>query len=69
MEYTVSFDFNCINKQNLISGKSGEVDVTANTTSEELKINKELVGLIATDMEKKTNQSVISVDIKDVQIK
>jgi len=69
MEYTISFDFNCINKQNLISGKSGEVDVTSNASAENLKNNKDLIGLIAIDMGKKTKQSIISVDIKDVRIK
>lgn len=69
MEYRVSFDFNVINKKSIISGKSGEVDITADATPEQLKNNSELIGLIALDMEKKTRQSVISVDIKEVQAK
>jgi hypothetical protein len=69
MEYTVLFDFNVINKKSMVSGKSGEVDITADATPEQLKNSSELIRLIALDIEKKTKQSVISVDIKEVLVK
>lgn len=69
MEYTVSFDFNVINKKSMVSGKSGELNITADATPEQLKKSSELIRSISLDMEKKTRQSVISVDIKEVRAK
>ncbi len=69
MEYTIKFNFNCLSKRSVISGKSGEVDITTDAKKEELKTSQELIGLIALDMAKKTKQSIISVDITDVIIK
>jgi hypothetical protein len=42
MEYTVSFKFNCINKRSLVSGKSGEVDITTESKPEELKTQNKI---------------------------
>lgn len=66
MEYTIKFNFNCISKRSVISGKSGEVDITTDAKKEDLKTSQELIGLIALDMAKKTKQSIISVDIIEV---
>jgi hypothetical protein len=67
MEYTVKFNFNCINKRSMVSGKSGEVDITTEAKPEELKTSEELISLIATDMARKTKQSILSVEITDVR--
>ena len=66
MDYKVQFNFNCVNKRSLVSGKSGEVNITSEATQDELKSSNELIGLIALEMEKKTKQSVISVDITKI---
>jgi hypothetical protein len=68
MNYLVKFNFNCINKKSLISGKSGEVEITSDASIEELKNSKELPNLIALDMANKTKQSIISVDITDISL-
>ena len=67
MEYTVKFYFTCINKRSRVIGKSGEVDITTEAKPEELKTSEELIGLIATDMARKTKQSILSVEITDVR--
>ena len=69
MEYTVSFNFNCINKRSMISRKSGEVDITTDAQPEELKTNQDLADLIVDDMARKTKQVVLSVDITDIRPK
>lgn len=68
MNYLVKFNFNCINNKSLISGKSGEVEITSDASIEELKNSKELPNLIALDMANKTKQSIISVDITDISL-
>jgi len=68
MNYLIKFNFNCINKKSLISGKSGEVEITSDASIEELKNSKELPNLIALDMANKTKQSIISVDITDISL-
>lgn len=66
MKYTVKFNFDCINKRSMISGKSGELDITTEAQPEELKTNEELIGLIASEMARKTKQLILSVEITDV---
>ena len=51
----------------MVSGKSGEVDITTEAKPEELKTSEELISLIATDMARKTKQSILSVEITDVR--
>ena len=51
----------------MVSGKSGEVDITTEAKPEELKTSEELIGLIATDMARKTKQSILSVEITYVR--
>lgn len=69
MEYIVSFHFNCLNKRNMISRKSGEVYVTSDASPEELQASDELCHLIAQDMGQKTKQTILSVDITDIRQK
>lgn len=69
MEYTVKFNFNCINKRSMVSRKSGEVDITTEAKTEELMTSQEVISLITTDVSRKTNQSILSVEITDVQVK
>ena len=66
MEYTIKFNFNCVNKYNKISNKNGEVNITTETSPELLKTSKELIDLIISDMARKTKQSILSVDITSV---
>lgn len=51
----------------MVSGKSGEVDITTDAKSEELKTSQWLISLIADEMARKTKQSIISVEITDVR--
>ena len=67
MDYTIKFNFNCVNKRGLVSGKSGEVEITTACEPERLKNNEQLVQLITNDMARKTKQSIVSVDITDVR--
>ena len=69
MEYKIKFDFVCINKRGLISGKSGEAEVSSEENPEGFRNNEYLISQIARDMATKTRQSIISVEITDVQEK
>ena len=66
MEYTVSFNFNCINKKNAVSGKSGQVEINAESSPEELRNSSELFALISSEMAQKTKQSILSIEITDI---
>jgi hypothetical protein len=69
MDYIVKFDFNTVSKNGLVSGKSGEVDITTACEPERLRDNEELIQLIANDMAKKTKKSILSVTVTDVRRK
>lgn len=51
----------------MVSGKSGEVDITTDARPEKLKTSEKLIGLIAADLARKTKQSILSVEITDIQ--
>ena len=68
-EYIVSFNFNCINKRNAVSGKSGQVEITAEGAPEDLRKSSELFALISSEMAQKTNQTILSIDITDIKEK
>jgi hypothetical protein len=66
MKYIVNFNFNCFNKRGVISGRSGQIEVDTDMTKAELMGSKDLVTLIAQEMERKTKQSVMSVDVTEI---
>lgn len=66
IQYLVKFNFSIMNKKSMVSGKSGEVDITTDVNPEKLKSSDELIGLIADDMARKTKQTILFVEITDV---
>ena len=69
MEYIVKFDFNCVKNAKAglaVTGMSGEVNITADCSEEELRSNPELIQLIADDMAIKTRKDILSVDITSI---
>lgn len=69
MNYIVKFKFNCLNKNSSISGKSGEVDITTDSTPAQLMESSELIEIITAEMERKTKRAVLSVDITEINEK
>lgn len=67
MKYKVKFNFYSLGKNNKVSGKRGEVEITTDANLMYLKKSEELKTLISDDMESKTKKNVISVDIIDVR--
>jgi hypothetical protein len=66
MEYNVHFDLVLIGKKGGLQGASGEIYVTADASSEELKDSEVLIGMIANEMQAKTKKNILSVEITDV---
>jgi len=66
MEYNVRFDFVLIGKKGGLRGASGDIDVTADMSQEELKNSEVLIGMIANEMQSKTKKDILSVEITDV---
>ncbi len=65
--YTVKFKFTCLNKKTgKISSKRGEVDIHTSETVENLKINKQLIKIIASEMKIKTKQEILLIEINEV---
>ncbi len=55
MKYIVKFNFDCVNKHGLISAKSGESEITADASPNDIKKSQVVMGLIAADMERLKN--------------
>ncbi len=69
IEYQIDFNFNCVNKKGLVSGKSGSVFVTAEKEiTPETKDDTVLLSVIAQEMALKTKKQILSVEILSVEI-
>lgn len=67
MKYLVKFTFYSLGKNNRVSGKAGEVEVTTEANLMYDKRDEDLKTLITNDMESKTKKNVILVEIIDIR--
>lgn len=62
MNYDVNFVFDCVSRKGAIMRKRGQINVDADIRDPEvLKGNDQLLRLLVSEMEKKTNKVIMSV--------